>query len=87
MAFRVRWAVEPLADLATFWMASVDRSAVTSAQHTIDMCLSSDPHKYGRYLVEGLWQFHATPLLVHFDIDDASGWVSVTQLDLVPSPP
>ncbi len=87
MGFKVKWTKRALSDLASVWMAAADRSAVTSAQITVDRILAADPKGYGTHLSEGLWRVEVLPILVHFEIDDAAGKVRVTQLDLVLTPP
>ncbi len=83
MAFAVYWPLLIEHHYALTWMTAADQTALVAARREIDCSLASDPRLDGRHLAEGLWKIAVPPLLVHFEIDDPSNIVTVTQLDLV----
>jgi hypothetical protein len=87
MAFAVYWPLPVEHHYALAWMTAADQTTMVAARREIDRRLSAAPQLHGRHLAEGLWKVAVPPLLVHFDIDDAAGVVTVTQLDLVTESP
>lgn len=77
MNYSVSWDDDALDTLATIWMHSADRRAVTAAQAAIDRLLVANPLGNGSPVSEGLWALEVHPLRVQFEIDVANRSVKV----------
>ncbi|MCI0458140.1 MAG: hypothetical protein L0Z62_14345 [Gemmataceae bacterium] len=84
MSYSVDWEDDALDTLATIWMHSSDRGAVTSAQAAIDRLLAADPRKHGIPLSEGLFAIEVHPLRAQFEMDDAASAVKVVSVGELP---
>src|SRR5262249_50106651 len=68
MKYAVDWADDALDTLATIWMHSADRQAVTAAQAAIDRLLAADPLGNGAPVSERLYALEVHPLRVLFEV-------------------
>ncbi len=71
MRFTVLWTPPAEQNLASVWMASPDRNAVTSAANTIDRLLSEDPETRGEVRFDTVRTLSILPLGVDFEVIEA----------------
>lgn len=82
--FRVEWLQSALNELTTLW-TQVDpdlREALTSASHTIDQRLSTDPRNEGESRSKGRRIAFFPPLSVIFQVEDDHNAVVVLRVRL-----
>lgn len=82
--FRVRWARRALDELARFW-AQADsplRNAITSASHTLEQRLKTDPFSEGESRSRRRRITFVAPLVVTFRIEADEQTVSVLEIGL-----
>jgi hypothetical protein len=77
MSYTVHWNAAARNTLATIWIGSGNRRAVTAAQTRIDHLLASDPLRNGTPLSEGLYVIEVHPLRAVFEVDDTGKRVKV----------
>ena len=80
MSYDVRWNASTRNTLATIWIGSANRRAVTAAQARIDRLLAADPLRNGIPLSEGLFFIEVHPLRVVFEVDDTNKTVRVVSV-------
>ena len=80
MNYAVDWAAEARNTLATIWIGSTDRQAVTVAQARIDRLLALDPLANGTPVSEGLYAIDVHPLRALFEVADTERLVKVVSL-------
>ena len=80
MKWRVRWLRTPLGDLASIWMASSDRAAVTAAAAEIDRLLGLDPEQQGESRPGGRRIMFEMPLGVFFRVFPDQSLVEVVHV-------
>lgn len=68
MIFTVLWTSDAEQELAAIWLNAADRSAVTSAAHSIDALLRVDPQTRGESRQEEVRVLFAPPLGVDFEV-------------------
>jgi plasmid stabilization system protein ParE len=68
MTFTVLWTPTAEQELASIWLSAEDRNAVTSAAHTIDTLLRTDPETRGESRQGTLRVLFVPPLGVDFDV-------------------
>jgi hypothetical protein len=84
MNYAVNWSDDALDTLATIWIRSADRRAVTKAQATIDQRLAINPLGSGSPASEGLWVLEVHPLRVQFEVDVSNRAVKVVSVGELP---
>lgn len=81
-----RFTVEPTpraeGQLASAWLAAIDRSALTRAAAEIDRLLAADPLKNGTELSEGLYRIVEGQLVAYYEIDVDRSRVIITKFAL-----
>jgi hypothetical protein len=78
--FTVVWRRHTLADLASTWLNSSDRSAVTIAAAQIERLLRADPTHSATEVSEGLWGLSRPPLRILFTVNEADRLVEVVMI-------
>lgn len=68
MIFKVIWRKAAEEALASIWINSADRNAITTAAHRIDQQLQSDPLMVGKARKNGRRMLFASPLVVIYRI-------------------
>ena len=84
MSFTVNWSDDASDTLATIWMRSADRNAVTKAQAAIDRLLAANPLVNGTPLAEDLWAIEVHPLRAVFEVDVGNPSEKVVSLGELP---
>ena len=79
----VVWEESAEIKLGNIWFGTGQSSKVTEASHQVDKALKTDPHRYGKALVEGLMVIERPPLRAIFTISDDDRLVRVLSLSLV----
>jgi hypothetical protein len=79
-SYTVEWSDEAKDQLASIWLQSSDRRAVTTAEAGIDRLLKRDPLGSGRLLSEGLYRLDWPPLAAYFEMDESSHEVRVSDV-------
>lgn len=69
--FTVVWMQGAQQDLASIWMAAIDRNAVTRASHQIDLALAVSPNTVGVPVFATVREYLCAPLGVEFEVIDA----------------
>lgn len=77
MPIRVAWHSDALQQLATVWLKTDDRAAVTAATARIDSELVDNPHQKSRPVGDLLRVFRFVPLEVLFEFREAEGLVEI----------
>jgi plasmid stabilization system protein ParE len=80
MNYNVRWNASARNALATIWISSVNRRAVTAAQARIDRLLVANPPGNSTPLSEGLYVIEVHPLRAVFEVDDTDKTVKVVSV-------
>jgi plasmid stabilization system protein ParE len=80
MSYNLRWNAAARNTLATIWVGSANRRAVTAAQARIDRLLSTDPLRNSTPLSEGLYVIEVHPLRAVFEVDDTDKTVKVVSV-------
>lgn len=80
MNYNLDWDVSARDTLATIWINSANRQAVTAAQARMDRLLAADPLGYGAPLSEGLYVLEVHPLRAVYEIDDTDKTVKVVSV-------
>lgn len=68
-AFQVDYSRDAEDDLANYWLAAPDRTAVTRAERIIFDKLQADPFGNGRNVAEGLYRIVEAPLAMYYTIN------------------
>jgi hypothetical protein len=84
MKYTVTWSDDAIAVLATIWMQSPHRNAVTAAQAEIDRLLATDPRRHGAIVSEGLYAIDVHPLWAQFEVSDGDRIVNVVSVRELP---
>jgi hypothetical protein len=84
MNYSVDWTDDARDGLATIWLQSTDRQAVTAASATIDRLLAQDPLGNSVPVSEGLYAIEVSPLAALFEIDDTTLSVTVVSVGRLP---
>jgi hypothetical protein len=84
MSYHVDWEIPARNTLATIWISSANRRAVTAPQARIDRLLAADPQRNSKPLSEGLYVIDVHPLRAVFELDDANKSVKVVSVGEVP---
>ena len=80
MNFFVDWNENARNGLASAWISSSDRNAITKAEAKIDRLLSLDPFSHGEPLAEGLFAINVPPLRVTHEVSEDEQKVYVVAL-------
>ena len=80
MTYRVIWMPPAEDRLATAWLASPNRNAVTRAAHEIDNVLELFPTSAGKPLFDNVREYSCPPLDVEYEVDDANRCVYVLNM-------
>lgn len=84
MIYNVDWDAAARNTLATIWIRSANRRAVTSAQAQIDRLLAADPSGNGIPVAEGLYAIEVHPLRAVYEVDDTVRAVKVVSVGELP---
>lgn len=84
MKYTVVWIPAAEAQLATIWINSIDRSAVTAAADTIDDSLRTDPILRGETLRRTIRVMVEEPLQVKYSVDEDDRIVRVLNVQRLP---
>lgn len=80
MNYTVLWMPDAENELAAVWMASADRTAVTTAAAELDRRLADDPENEGESRVGTRRITFEKPLAIYFDVDAARRRVQVVRV-------
>ncbi len=84
MSYDVDWDASARNTLATIWIRSTNRRAVTAAQARIDQLLTVDPLGNGIPVSEGLYAIEVHPLRALFEVIDTDKSVKVVAVGELP---
>ena len=80
MSFDVLWSPAAEAQLARFWLAAEDRSALTEAANKIDRLLMEQPEEVGESRTGRNRILFSLPLVAFYEVDSATQRVIVRRL-------
>jgi hypothetical protein len=75
--YTVVWAPDAERELATVWVNSTDRNALTGAANFLDRELARDPSSLGESRPSGLRIAHCLPLGIRYQIQEEDRLVRV----------
>jgi hypothetical protein len=84
MNYTVDWSPDAQSTLATIWIQSSNRQAVTAAQARIDRLLAANPLGNSTPVSEGLYAIEIHPLRALFEVSDAEHLVNVVSVGELP---
>lgn len=84
MTYAVDWTEDALTALATIWLGSAHRQAITAAQASLDRQLASHPYAGSRVVSEGLYSLDVPPLRALFEVNDAQHVVTIVAVRELP---
>jgi mRNA-degrading endonuclease RelE of RelBE toxin-antitoxin system len=76
--YEIRWELVAEDDLAAIWLATPERTEVTTAQAVADQLLSLNPYALATHIAEGLWRIQVLPLVLVFSVDEATRTVLIS---------
>jgi hypothetical protein len=78
--YKVEWAANALAEVASEFEASQDKVAIIEATYQIDRALETDPIYNGTPLSEGMFYIDRSPLRAIYSINDEFQRVDVGRI-------
>ncbi|HET6573910.1 MAG TPA: hypothetical protein VFG68_09930 [Fimbriiglobus sp.] len=83
MNYTVAWRREAEDQFTALWIRSVDKNAMTGYMDQIDRILGRDPHDQGESRNENTRLAFFRPLVVRYQIDEATMTVTVVSIKWV----
>lgn len=80
MKYKVEWAADAQAEVASEFVAGDDKVTIIEAAYQIDRALESDPLHNGTPLSEGMYYIDRSPLRAIYSINDECQRVDVGRI-------